>query len=339
MLDRRWPPREEACSASSAACYSTLGDSKVSSAITKAGCRVQVYIGPASDPAALEDVQRIRAEREAMRQATRLAKVARALGCAALTTQHGRVIEAITGSGFFAAGGLIGGTHAFLAYQNHLGVLWGSGETTMDLDFIVPGASTQLSKAETVDISTAIQQLNMGFVERPAQGGFVKADEREFEIDLLTNISRAAPAGSDPITIAGFNGRYQPMKFMELAFHDPVEMWVMVSDRLIKIRAPDPCDFTLHKLIVSHERKDSHPPKAAEDLVQAGCLMSALHELSPSSLETAYLGVISRGKGWRKRLESGLDRLSERIPELADCVQSLREAADEEDEEPPLQRG
>lgn len=294
-----------------------------------AGGRAQVYLGSAKDPAVLMEVSRLRARQEASRHASRMARAAKALGCAAVAPQHGRVIQAVAACGFFRTGGVIGGTHAFLAYQNHLGVLWGATETTMDLDFVVPRSKTVLMREHAsamVNVHKAIEHLGMGFVERSEQGGFVKGDEPSFEIDLLTTISRAAPAGADPISIKGFEGRYLPLKFMELAFHEPLDLWVMISDRLVKVRVPDPGDFAMHKLIVAFERKDKQPTKAAKDLMQAGCLMAVLHEQSPSLLETAYLGVLRRGKGWRQRVELSLDRLVERLPELAYCVQSLREA-------------
>lgn len=295
------------------------------------GVRAQVYIGPDSDPAVRQEVARLRAVKLAHRHASSLAKAARVLGCVAITPQHGKVIEAIAGAGFFQAGGLIGGTHAFLAYQNHLGVIWGAGETTMDLDFIVARGSTLLSQqggAASVQLAKAIEQMDMGFVERTGQGGFVKADEPDFEIDLLTNITRSAPAGSDPVAVKGFDGRYLPLKFMELAFNAPIDLWVMSGDRLIKVRAPDPCDFALHKLIVSFERKDKQPTKSAKDLIQAGCLFAAISEQSPAALESAYLDVIGRGKGWQQRVDNSLDRMVAALPELETCVQNLRDCVD-----------
>ncbi len=292
------------------------------------GTRAQVYIGPESDPTVLQEVDRLRGVKQAHRHASSLAKAAKVLGCAAITPQHGKVIGAIASSGFFQAGGLMGGTHAFLAYQNHLGIIWGAGETTMDLDFIVARGSTLISQqAASVHLAKAIEQLDMGFVERSGQGGFVKVDEPDFEIDFLTNITRSAPAGSDPVSVKGFDGRYLPLKFMELAFNAPVDLWVMSGDRLIEVRAPDPCDFALHKLIVSFERKDKQPTKSAKDLAQAGCLFAVMSEQSPFSLETAYLDVIGRGKGWHQRIEDSMDRMVKALPELEVCVQNLRDSA------------
>jgi hypothetical protein len=50
------------------------------------------------------------------------ARAAEALGCAATLTKHFRVINRLGQYGFYRAGGLLVGTHAFLAMGNMLGV-------------------------------------------------------------------------------------------------------------------------------------------------------------------------------------------------------------------------
>jgi hypothetical protein len=49
-----------------------------------------------------------------------LARSALALGCTALLPRHYRVIRRLADYGFFHAGGLLIGSHAFLAYQRGL---------------------------------------------------------------------------------------------------------------------------------------------------------------------------------------------------------------------------
>lgn len=68
-----------------------------------------------------------------------------ALGCANITPKHGRVIKRIAQHGFFKVGGVLAGTHAFLAYKNMLGVLWSVADTTRDMDFAHPGNNLSIA--------------------------------------------------------------------------------------------------------------------------------------------------------------------------------------------------
>ena len=91
------------------------------------------YVGP--------DNERVRAlvERfKANRRDKPLAPPARmaiAAGCAAAAPKHFRIIRRLAEYGFFRSGGILIGTHAFLAMGNMLGVRWRDGAATLDVDF------------------------------------------------------------------------------------------------------------------------------------------------------------------------------------------------------------
>ena len=100
----------------------------------------QVYVGPDDAPtrelmAAHANPQK-RAEQSAL---MRMARAAVEYGCAEIPLKHARVIERLSDYGFFSAGGILVGTHSFLAYQNHFGVRWTAGAFTLDLDFAHAG--------------------------------------------------------------------------------------------------------------------------------------------------------------------------------------------------------
>src|SRR5574337_213502 len=93
----------------------------------------QFYVGPDS-----RQVREWIAQRGAVRPAAALEPLARsaiALGCAPVLPAHFRVIRRLSDYGFFRAGGVLVGTHAFLAFGNMLGVSWGDGSRTQDVDF------------------------------------------------------------------------------------------------------------------------------------------------------------------------------------------------------------
>ena len=94
---------------------------------TPGGTTRQAYIGPAS--AALDAVvARFAAEREGLREdrarIEELAAVLRAGGAAVTDASSARVIAALADAGVFKQGGVLVGTHAFLALGNLLGVRW-----------------------------------------------------------------------------------------------------------------------------------------------------------------------------------------------------------------------
>jgi hypothetical protein len=80
----------------------------------------QIYVGPDNDRTrALVEAHDRREPRETMQQ---LVNATIALGCEPVLLPHYRVIRRLADYGFFGAGGVLVGTHAFLAYGNMLGV-------------------------------------------------------------------------------------------------------------------------------------------------------------------------------------------------------------------------
>jgi hypothetical protein len=76
------------------------------------------------------------------------------------------VIKRMAEYGFFRAGGVLVGTHAFIAMGNMLGVRWASGWRTSDVDVAHAGKNVSLALAEgaRADIHDAITSLEMGLL-------------------------------------------------------------------------------------------------------------------------------------------------------------------------------
>lgn len=140
----------------------------------------QVYLGPNS--AFIQGLQSKHAIHAAEGDAhlVRLTRGALALGCANLTPKHGRVIKRVAERGFFAVGGVLAGTHAFLAYQNMLGITWRVADTTMDMDFAHPGNKLTIAVPNQlkIDMQSALESLNMGFIPVHGQARFKKKTNR-----------------------------------------------------------------------------------------------------------------------------------------------------------------
>src|SRR3546814_14487211 len=57
-----------------------------------------------------------------------LARAAEALGNTPVLGRHFRIVQRLSDYGFFRAGGVLVGTHAFLSFGNMLGVRWAGTE-------------------------------------------------------------------------------------------------------------------------------------------------------------------------------------------------------------------
>jgi len=213
---------------------------------------------------------------------------------------------------FFRAGGILIGTHAFLAYQNMLGTLWGAGTTTQD-NFAHPGSNIAIALPTDVHVDThkAIESLQMGFLPNASNTTYTKEDERDFQIDFVTSQTR----DDKPLRIDALNVNLQPLKFMEFSMEDVNQTAVLSPDGPIVVNCPAPERFGLHKLLVAGERKGEFQTKANKDIDQANCLIACLAEARPGSLADACADLLSRGKGWRSRFVEGLELLKLRHPE------------------------
>ena len=147
---------------------------------TPDGLLRQSYVGPDDAPTqALIQRHADPAAKLARQQMVRITRAAIELGCADIPPKHARVIERLADSGLFSAGAILVGTHAFLAYQNILGVRWSAGTATLDLEFAHAGRNVSLALPENLELDTkaTIESLEMGFTPNQRNKSFKKADE------------------------------------------------------------------------------------------------------------------------------------------------------------------
>lgn len=273
------------------------------------GRLVQTYLGRVGT--SVDDlVQRSKdpAEAAASEHARRLCSAAIALGCPAIIPNHARVIDRLDAYGFFRAGGILIGSHAFLAYQNMLGVSWRSGASTNDIDFAHPGRNltVALPQEEATPFARprdAIESLEMGFVPNHDGTTFIKKDQREFELDFVTSVGRS---GDKPVQTSLLDVRLQPLRFMEFAMEHTTRVTLLARTGPILVNVPPPERYAVHKLLVCGERGRGHRIKARKDLEQAATLIEFLSVTDPAALAVAWNDLVSRGEGWRSRAEAGL---------------------------------
>ena len=277
-----------------------------------------VYVGP--------DDERVRALVERFEQArgTRplapQAQAALALGCAAAAPKHFRIIKRLSDYGFFRAGGILIGTHAFLALGNLLGVRWSEAAATLDADSAHPARNVSLALPADlrIDVHGALESLEMGLLPVVQLGGkagphYRNPRDHELRIDFVTSATRRR----GPVVMPELNLALQPLKFMELSLESPLQACVLAQAGACMINVPTPERYAVHKILVAGERPASERTKAKKDLVQAASLASYFLEAGDARVFNAmWRDTLRRGSGWRARLMRGKSALLKIAPDI-----------------------
>lgn len=276
------------------------------------GRQIQIFLGCASDELTeLIALHRSGDDKKVhLRQLTRQAIAA---GCPSIVPAHAKIIERLADAGFFRAGGILVGTHVYMAYQNYLGIRWQSAAQTLDLDFAHAGRNVSVAIPSDVimDMGSEIEALKMGFVPVKSLTTYVKSDEPDLQIDFVTCRHRG---GDTPVLIKALNATMQPLKFMEFSMEAPIQVTLLAQRGPITVNAPPPEKYALHKLLVYGERPQKMRIKATKDLAQAASLIDYLAKNDSELLSQTWRGLIGQGPGWRSRAIEGLKALKERYP-------------------------
>jgi hypothetical protein len=292
-----------------------------------AGKLRQVYVGPDSE--AVQRLMQRKGEVSASAPLVPLARSALALGCMGVIARQFRVLRRLADYSFFHAGGVLIGTHAYLAYANMLGLRWGGQERTQHIDVAHAGKSVALLLPSDIDVHTdeAIESLNMGFLPAVGLGGKAEGTwlipaEPDFRLDFLTPLHRE---GDTPYVHPKLHITLQPLPFMEFSLEGMEQAVVFCAEGAALVNVPAPERFALHKLIVYGERTGAFRTKASKDLAQAASLIDYLAEHREDALGAALDDLLSRGKGWRSRFAVGAQALARAYPQL-DAVHHLAQA-------------
>lgn len=276
----------------------------------------QLYVGP-EGPAVQRLMQR-KAQPGAARSLEPLARSAIQLGCASLLPRHFRVIRRLADYGFFRAGGVLIGTHAFLTFANMLGVRWGSESRTQDIDFTHAGKALALLLPGNVEVQTgaAIDSLSMGSLpisglSGKTGGAYLIPTEPEFRLDFLTPLHRG---GDAPYEHPQLHVTLQPLPFMEYLLQEVGQAVVFCEEGAALVNVPAVERFALHKLLVYGERAGSFQIKSNKDLAQAAHLLAYLGEHRPEAVRAAADDLCARGKGWLAPFRQGVQALTKVYP-------------------------
>lgn len=282
------------------------------------GHKRQIYIGP--ENARILALVESGASAGARPALQALAASAVALGNAPMLPRHFKVIQRLADHGFFAAGGVLVGTHAFLSFGNMLGVRWVDGQRTQDVDFAHAGKSVTIALPADLDIDVpaAIDSLQMGLLPIVQLDGstgatFMDPKDPDFQIDFLTPLHRG---GSAPFVHPKLGIKLQPLKFMEYLLQDTQQGAAFTASGATVVNLPHPARYALHKLVVAGERPASRIAKSNKDVAQAAALLAVLAEAAPEQVQEAWEDLVSRGPGWLARAKQGRAALERIAPDL-----------------------
>jgi hypothetical protein len=273
------------------------------------GRKREYYLGP--EGPAVAAIENARGKPvPALEAVARQARAAVAQGNLPTPAKQFRIVKRFADYQFFRAGGLLVGTHAFLAMGNQLGVAWGSGTRTLDLDFAHAGPGGNVAVALPADLKAdvrdALKSLEMGFL--PALGGtrgfasqYVSEKEPDLRVDFLTVPRRKR----DDVHVPELGVALVPLKFLDYLLERPGQTVLLDAADACLVNLPDPARYGLHKLLVAAERGARHA-KYNKDIAQALALIEWHLERAPVVLLDAWHDLAGRGAGWVKRVRQSL---------------------------------
>ena len=293
------------------------------------GVNRQVYLGP--DDERLARLIELHAHGKAAggNDLGALAAACASLGCMTVIPQHFAVINRMAEYGFFRAGGVLIGTHAFIAMANMLGVRWASGWRTSDADVAHAGKNVSLALADkaSADLHDAITSLEMGFLPQQSlaagPGATYITARKDIRIDLLTTAGRRDKVyRHEPLNVT-----LQPLKFMEFSLEQTTQTALLSGEQAVVVNIPSPMRFAMHKLVIMGEREEAFRMKIGKDAGQVAALVQYGLARSPSALRAAAVDLTSRGPGWRSRAREGVRHVAAHHPQIASQLEALLKSA------------
>ncbi len=293
------------------------------------GANRQVYLGP--DDERLRKLIALHGDGtpKARTDLAPLAAACVSLGCMGLTSQHFAIVSRMAEYGFFRAGGVLVGTHAFLSMANMLGVRWTGGWRTNDIDMAHPGKNISLALAPgaRADIHDAITSLELGLLPQQSlaegPGATYLTAKKDIRVDLLTTAGRK----DDVYRYEPLNVSLQPLKFMEFSLENTTQTAVLSGEQVLMVNIPSPVRYALHKLVIMGEREEAFRTKINKDASQVAALVEYALERSPNVLATAATDLMGRGPGWRRRALDGLQHVKAGYPEIGERLAEVLRAA------------
>lgn len=283
--------------------------------ISALGKRKQVYLGPESE--ALTEViegleARWREGEETGKSTGRLVAMLQQAGALGPTGGSAKLLEVLVDHGAFRAGGVLIGSHAFVAHGAMLGVRWSRAFRTDDLD-IASDPRVAVAVGERANLRDAVERAVPplsgipGFDPRSPSTSFTSRGT-ELRLDMLTPL--VGKPSEAPVELPTLGVHAQPMRFLDYLIEQTAPAALLFGRGLV-VHVPVPARFALHKLLVAAERRPHEANRAKKDRAQASALLTLLASDRPGDLELAWEALADRGSGWTKRIRAQRELLDE----------------------------
>ncbi len=283
-----------------------------------------IYVGP-DTPALAEHMSTAKSTKTVLKQQTRALLGAGGFAYRGIAS---KVLGAMNDAGLFAAGTVLVGTNAFLAYQDMLGLRWGTPHETLstgDIDFahvtklsvgialnVVEPVRDSLLRLEAKPFHRSLTQTGSPWIYR------IQDEAGAFDIEFLTPLVGREPKESKSVNIPWIGVGAQPLRFMDYLIEAPVRVALLVERGAILANVPDPGRFALHKIIVAERRPASLITKKRKDRLQAGAIIEELARNAPEVLRSAWEDLVQKHPKWGALVKAGSQSLS---PSAYDAIQ------------------
>jgi hypothetical protein len=265
--------------------------------------RAERYLGPAHDPLAAEEADRIR---HAAEQAKALRSTVSALKQARIPAPSlylGRVLEVVANAGLFGQGATLVGTAAFQTYACILGFfLPGAAILTNDADLLI---ASFVADGEKKDIEEILKRADPTFRAQMSVNDRlpkVFKASNNFSVDILTKYGRGR---TSPILVEELGCSAEALRFMEYLAEEAMETVALYGAGVL-VRVPPPLRYAVHKLLIAQERQGKFAAKKKKDLDQARDLLDIFLQTDEQSLQSALDDARSRGKAWKTAINASL---------------------------------
>lgn len=244
-------------------------------------------------------------------------RMLRALGMQVADKDAARVLVEMHNRGLFAAGLVLVGTLAYMAWLNEFGVRAVSSRT-QDIDLARRHA---LELAAPVSFMQAMQATGLDFAAVPpgssacAQSTSVKRPGREgLRVDILTTGSELGRV----VHLPELDWYAQCVPHFDYLLTSPRQAAMLAGGHCVPVNAPAPERLAWHKLY-SSTRRANDTAKAEKDLQQAATLLAVLVERDNLGLATTVKAVP----------EEVLAAARQRLPALQSLLEPHPHALDE----------
>ncbi len=256
----------------------------------RVGDRLRMYYLGADTPELRSAMERQKAGwEEGRHDAVALQKavsIALAAGCTGINHRAYRVLSAVAQSGYFRAGGVMVGSHAFLAAGNMLAASWRRDTTvTQDVDLAASDSAMIAMPPGSTPTREVILNSEQGLLEVPMldprePSTSFKVRGGDFRVDLLTP-QKGKPRATR--YVRKIQSYAQPLVYLDYLLEDTQKAVLLHKDGVL-VNVPTPARLALHKLVVARRRSAAEAAKAAKDSAQAAQLIACLLDHRPGDL-------------------------------------------------------